>query len=169
VREFDVNPDGSTVVIDARSSVGPIAWEAVGLSGWFSTATRSGGIDFGAEPSGQLDIPIAAFTSGNRVYDSELQRRVDARLYPTAQAELTGLEHVSDEEFRAHGRLTFHGITRPISGLVQIHLREDGSVVASGEQVVDIRDFGVPPPSLLMLKIYPDVRVHMVLHGRPVG
>ncbi len=31
----------------------------------------------------------------------------------------------------------------------------------TGEQVFDIRDFDVPSPTVLMLRIYPDVRVHL--------
>jgi hypothetical protein len=34
-------------------------------------------------------------------------------------------------------------------------------LVISGEQVFDIRDFAVPSPTMLMLRIFPDVRVRL--------
>jgi hypothetical protein len=38
--------------------------------------------------------------------------------------------------------------------------------VISGEQVFDIRDFAVASPTMLMLRIFPDVRVR--LHAEAV-
>jgi hypothetical protein len=35
----------------------------------------------------------------------------------------------------------------------------DRRLVVRGEQVVDIRDFGIASPTVLMLRIYPDVVV----------
>jgi len=34
-------------------------------------------------------------------------------------------------------------------------------VIITGEQVFDIRDFAIPSPTVLMLRIYPDVRVRL--------
>jgi len=40
-------------------------------------------------------------------------------------------------------------------------VRPSGKLVVTGEQAFDIRDFGVASPSVLMLRIYPDVKVHL--------
>ena len=34
-------------------------------------------------------------------------------------------------------------------------------LVVTGEQVFDIRDFAIPSPTMLMLRIFPDVRVRL--------
>jgi hypothetical protein len=57
--------------------------------------------------------------------------------------------------------LTFHGVTRPAEGTVTVEALSDRRLVISGEQVFDIRDFAVPSPTVLMLRIYPDVRVRL--------
>ena len=37
----------------------------------------------------------------------------------------------------------------------------------TGEEVVDIRDFGIASPTVLMLRIYPDVRVRLHVEAEP--
>jgi hypothetical protein len=48
----------------------------------------------------------------------------------------------------------------------------DRRLVVRGEQVVDIRDFGVASPTVLMLRIYPDVEVGLQVEANlesPIG
>ena len=52
-------------------------------------------------------------------------------------------------------------MTRPAQGTVSVEVRLDGRLVITGEQVFDIRDFAIPSPTVLMLRIYPDVRVRL--------
>jgi polyisoprenoid-binding protein YceI len=59
------------------------------------------------------------------------------------------------------GDLTFHGVTRPVEGEVSVSLPDDRTIVIEGEQTFDIRDFGVQPPKILMLKVHPDVKVRV--------
>ena len=49
----------------------------------------------------------------------------------------------------------------PPQGTVSVELAPNDRLVVTGEQVFDIRDFDVPSPTVLMLRIYPDVRVHL--------
>lgn len=169
MRRYTIDPQRSTVVVDARSSVGPIAWEGVGPAGEFGFHTSNGSVDLSEAPFGWLELPLTALASGNRVYDAELLRRIDARRHPVARIELA--EVVAAEtggRYHARGRLTFHGVTRSIAGELDVDVRDDGTVLVTGEQDVDIRDFGLPAPTMLLLKVYPDVRVHLVCEGRPV-
>ena len=64
------------------------------------------------------------------------------------------------------GELTFHGISRLVEGAVRVESASDDRIVISGEQVFDIRDFAVASPTMLMLRIFPDVRVR--LHAEAV-
>ena len=61
--------------------------------------------------------------------------------------------------YHLEGALTFHGVTRPVHGTVSVEAVADHHLIITGEQVFDIRDFVIPSPTVLMLRIYPDVRV----------
>ena len=63
--------------------------------------------------------------------------------------------------YRLEGELTFHGLTRPAQGTVNVEAGPDGRLIISGEQVFDIREFAIPSPTVLMLRIYPDVRLRL--------
>jgi hypothetical protein len=69
--------------------------------------------------------------------------------------------------------VTFHGVSKPLDGTVSVTMPCDHTLVIRGEQVVDIRDFGVASPTVLMLRIYPDVvvglQVEAELDEPPVG
>ena len=67
----------------------------------------------------------------------------------------------SENRYRLAGELTFHGVTRPVDGTVNVEVASERRLVVTGEQVFDIRDFDVPSPTVLMLRIYPDVRVRL--------
>jgi polyisoprenoid-binding protein YceI len=116
----------------------------------------------GVAPSGRLEIAVAGLRSGNSLYDAELLRRIDARRFPTASVELrecaaSGL----GSRYVLRGDITFHGVTRPAEGTVNVEMLSDKRLVVTGEQVFDIRDFSVPSPTMLMFRIYPDVRVRL--------
>jgi hypothetical protein len=40
-------------------------------------------------------------------------------------------------------------------------------LVITGEQVLDMRDLAIPSPTVLMLRIYPDVRVRLQVEAEP--
>ena len=72
-----------------------------------------------------------------------------------------------DGNFRVQGDLTFHGVTRTVTGEVRVGI-DDGALVIEGEQVFDVREFGITPPRILMLRVDPDVMVRIRLVARPV-
>ena len=49
---------------------------------------------------------------------------------------------------------------------MQIEVGEDG-ISLTGEDVFDIREFGMKPPSMLMVRVYPEISVRVELHGVP--
>ena len=61
------------------------------------------------------------------------------------------------------GELTFHGITRSITGTVALSTPGSGRLLVTGEHMFDMRDYDIAAPSVLMLRIYPDVRVQLQL------
>jgi hypothetical protein len=48
-----------------------------------------------------------------------------------------------------------------VQGAVSVEAVSESRLLITGEQAFDIRDFAIPSPTVLMLRIYPDVRVQL--------
>jgi PadR family transcriptional regulator PadR len=167
-RAFRLIPDRSVVLIEVRSTVGPLSFGAIGVSGSIAAAVRGGLVQADSCVSGRINIDVSGLRSGNRLYDAELLRRIEARRYPTATVELL---HCSTSglpgRYNLEGAVTFHGVTRPVQGTVGVETAAGERLIITGEQVLDIRDFAIPSPTVLMLRIYPDVRVRLQVEAEP--
>ncbi len=162
LRSFRLIPDRSVVLIEVRSTVGPLSFGAIGVAGWVEAAVSDGLVHADPPPSGRIIIDVSGLRSGNGLYDAELLRRIDARRFPTATADLrTCAPSGLSARYHLQGALTFHGATRPVQGTVSVEAVADRRLMITGEQVFDIRDFAIPSPTVLMLRIYPDVRVRL--------
>jgi polyisoprenoid-binding protein YceI len=113
---------------------------------------------------GRIEVPVRSLRSGNPLEDAELQRRVDSRSFPTIVGELRDAAAIGDGRFRVEGDLTFHGVTQPVTGELRVTTDNDGLRI-KGEQVFDVRDFGIKPPRILMLRVEPEVRVEINLRA----
>jgi DNA-binding PadR family transcriptional regulator len=162
IQRFRLVPDRSVVLVEVRSTVGPISFGAQGLNGWVEAELADGAIGIGTQPAARLEIAVDGLRSGNTVYDAELLRRISARRFPHVTLDLREcVASGSQNRYRLAGELTFHGVTRPVDGTVNVEVAADRRLVITGEQVFDIRDFDVPSPTMLMFRIYPDVRVRL--------
>jgi polyisoprenoid-binding protein YceI len=161
-----VDPSRSRVWIDARSSLHPIHSESDGLEGWVEA-----GDDGAPVTAGEVALPVEALSSGNPLYDREMRRRAEARRYPTITGRLTAIEPTGrDGRYRVSGEVTFRGVSRPYED--EMDVRRDGTTIElEGERAFDIRDFGMDPPKILTLRVYPDVsvRVRIVASGDGKG
>jgi polyisoprenoid-binding protein YceI len=168
-RRFEVVNGQSAVLIEARSTVGPITFGTTSVEGSIDMSIHDGGIDLGgAGPTAKLQVDLNTLSSGNALYDAELLQRIDVRRYPKTFVELSAMERVGrSERFLVEGDLTFHGVTRRTAGSVGAEIDQDGLLRVVGEHVFDIRDFDVAAPNVLMLRIYPDVRIELQLEARP--
>ena len=163
---FRVLPGRSAVLIEARSTVGPISFGAIDVTGWVECDLRDGKVAAEGNPAAELDVPIEHLRSGNQLYDAELLRRLDARRYPTVRLELRECAPLaSPDRFRVRGVVLLHGATKELEGTVVVTRRSDGNLVVGGEQMIDIRDFNITSPTVLMLRIYPDVMVSLQLEA----
>ncbi len=157
---FRVVPDRSAVMINARSSVGPITFGAIGVTGVIEVTVAGRRVCSPPSPAAHLEVDVEQLRSGNSLYDAELLRRIDARRHPTVSLDLRACTAVgSNGRYQLQGEVTFHGVSRPLDGTVSVAMTCEHTMVIRGEQVVDIRDFGVVSPTVLMLRIYPDVVV----------
>ena len=110
---FRIVPDKSAVLIEASSSLHPIHTRTVGLEGFLDVDVHDGVIDTSADPKAELSLRVEQLSSGNRLEDRELQRRIDARRHPTIDGRLDHMSKVNgDGRYRVAGDLTFHGVTR---------------------------------------------------------
>ncbi|MGH9046944.1 MAG: YceI family protein, partial [Acidimicrobiales bacterium] len=161
-RRFHLLPDRSVILVEARSTVGPLSFGTVGLSGTIDAVLKGGRVVADGQTAAHLEIDVTGLRSGNALYDAELLRRIDARRFPLATVDLAQCAPTGPGgRYRLSGELTFHGVTRATEGTVSIDATSDSTLVITGDQVFDIRDFAIPSPTLLMLRIYPDVHVRL--------
>ena len=98
--------------------------------------------------------------SGNALYDHELERRLEARKYPFIRGSVREVQALGDgQRYRVLGQLEFHGVIRAVEGEVRLRMLDERTLEIEGERVFDLREYGLDPPRILMLKVYPDVRV----------
>jgi polyisoprenoid-binding protein YceI len=156
----------SCVWVSGRSSLHPINTETRGITGWFEAARHAdGSLDLEQPVSGELELAVERLTSGNQLYDRELRRRMDARHYPTIAGRVTNIAIDGvHPHYAVTGDISFHGKTRTFEHGMQIEVHED-DIVMTGEDVFDIREFGMKPPSMLMVRVYPEISVRVELHG----
>ena len=165
-RRFRVAPDRSAVIVRARSNVGHIEFATTELEGAIDVDIDGDGVLTDAGPTAAVEVDVGSLASGNALYDAELRRRIDARRFPRAVVELRSADRVEGtDRYQLDGTLTMHGITREVAGTVTAGFPTASSIVVSGEHVFDIRDFDLPAPATMMLKIYPDVRVQLHLEA----
>ena len=146
---YRIDPERSTVSIDARSSLHPIHSMTNGLDGYVDLELEpDGAVDLTAKPDAQLSLPVTRLSSGNRMEDRELQKRIDARRYPTINGVLEQMERGdSNGSYRVSGRWSPSGAwSRPHEDEMTIHVTDDRTIELAGTSRFDIREFGMEPP-----------------------
>jgi polyisoprenoid-binding protein YceI len=164
---FTFDSTRSCVWVNARSNLHPINTETRGLEGWVEAAVHpDGSLDLDVPVTGRLELLVDRLSSGNQLYDRELKRRIDARRYPLIEGQITSVTATDDPTtYLVAGDLTFHGKTRRFEQEMAIAVHSEATIELTGAYVFDIREFGMKPPSMLMLKVYPEVSVRVELYG----
>jgi polyisoprenoid-binding protein YceI len=158
---YTIVPERSRVWIDARSSVHPIHSMADGLEGFVDLDPDADAV-VGPHPSAQLSFSVTRLSSGNRLEDRELHKRIDAPRYPTISGVLTGVLPVADDgRFRVRGHLAFRGVTRSVEDYMTLTVIDERTIRLTGESTFDVRNFGIEPPRILILRVEPDVKVRV--------
>jgi polyisoprenoid-binding protein YceI len=154
---YVVDPTRSRVWIDARSSLHPIHSESDGLEGWVDAEA-----DGRRVTAGEVQLAIDRLSSGNPLYDREMRRRADARRYPAISGRLTSAQPTGQDGcYRVDGEVTFRGVSRAYQDELHVQAGDDRTIELDGERVFDIRDFGMEPPRILALRVYPEVSVRV--------
>lgn len=153
---YRIDPVASQVWIAGTSSVHPIAATARGLEGWLDDDLAGG----------EVDVAVAALRSGNPLVDRETRRRIDARRFPRISGVVTAARPLGNGSFALAGDLSLRGEIRPVKG--EVTLSGDGDrLVVEGTQSFDVRDWGLEPPRIAMLKVHPVIEVRIRIEASP--
>jgi polyisoprenoid-binding protein YceI len=160
---YRIVPDRSRVYIDAQSSLHPIHATTTGLEGFIELAFgEDGEVDLTAKAAGRVSLAVGRLSSGNRLEDREMQRRIDARRYPTIEGALAGIaQGPAPDIYKVTGEVTFRGVSRAHEDLMTIRALDANTVRLEGRSRFDIRDYGMEPPRVLMLQVQPEVDVRV--------
>jgi polyisoprenoid-binding protein YceI len=163
VPRYRIVPERSRVWIDGRSTLHAIHSSTDGLEGFIELEPDDeGGITHATPPAGKLSFPLARLSSGNALEDGELRRRIDTRRFPTLDGVVTGMERVDGvQRYRVSGDVAFRGVVQACSDEMTLEVVDDRTVRLEGRSTFDIRDFGMEPPRLLMVRVEPEVVVRV--------
>jgi hypothetical protein len=166
VAHFEIVPERSTVWIDARSSLHPIHTRTDGLEGSIELEARvDGSIDLAVPPTGRLSLRVDRLRSGNTFEERELRRRIDARRFRSIDGALIAMRPAGDDgRYVVRGAVTFRGVTNEHEDEMLVSLDGD-TVTLSGASTFDVRDYGMQPPRILMLRVEPEVTVRVEIVG----
>jgi polyisoprenoid-binding protein YceI len=160
VTRFKIVAARSHLWVEARSSLHPIKAETGAIGGFVETEFDNGRVDLKVAPRGRIEVEVESLKTGNMLYDRELERQLDVRKYPRIRGEILEVRELEPgRRYQVRGNLSLHGVSKAVEGEVTMRAVDDGSFEVEGEKVFDIRDFGLTPPRILMLKVYPDVKV----------
>jgi polyisoprenoid-binding protein YceI len=129
------------------------------VTGYIEIELNGGAPDLKVAPQGRIDVDVESLKTGNVLYDHELPRQLDTRKFPRIRGEILEVTELDAKRYKVRGNLSLHGVTKTVEGEVTLSVLDDGTFEVEGEKVFDIRDFGLTPPRILMLKVYPDVTV----------
>jgi hypothetical protein len=167
VARYVIVPTRSHVRIDARSNVHPIHSDTDGVEGYIDLELcPDGTVDLSVSPSGRISLAVQRLKSGNRMEDRELQRRIEGRRYPLIEGALTTISSdASDGSYRVGGDITFRGVSRYHEDLMQIRQVDEGTMLLTGSSRFDIRQYGMQPPRVLLLRVEPEVEVGVEIYA----
>jgi PadR family transcriptional regulator PadR len=179
---FTIASDRSSLVVEARSNIGPIAFNASGLTGYIDAELKGGLVSDHPAPTAHIEVRVSDLKSGNTFYDAELLRRIDARRHPTVTLNLLSATRLGEGNcYQIAGDVNIHGVSQQLSGSVtatagigskrQIGSEQfvDRRLTIVGEDVLDIRLFGMDVPAIRILKIYPEVRLRLHIEADAIN
>lgn len=162
---YEFDPELCRVWIDGSSTIHPLNAEATGLSGWAELDVVKGKVVADSSFDGEVRIEVSRLTSGNALVDRETQRRIDARRHPEIVGTVLDARVDKNQSVNIEGSISFRGETSRVKGTVTAVV--DGtSVTFEGAGRFDVRDWGLKPPKIGLVRVHPDVdvRIHLVGH-----
>ncbi len=152
---------------DGRANVGDFTGTTTTLSG-----EMSGGPNLSAV-RGWVESPVATLKTGKGRRDRDLLKSMEADKYPALRFDLDNVvaEGSGDSvPVRLKGRLTLHGIVRPVELPGSVVLSADHARVRS-DFPLNLKDYKIGGLSKMMgmLRMYEDIKVHVDVTFRYSG
>ena len=166
---YRIVPERSRLFALARSSLHPIRVETGAVGGFIEAQIAGEVLDLNSPPRSEIEVAAGALKSGNFLYDHELARQLEVARYPSVRGVLMAVSGLGGKRYRVRARLLLHGVERELEAEATLLQESDQSLVVEGERTIDMRDFALKPPRLLMFQVYPEVRVRMRIVARPEG
>jgi len=165
---FRISPQRSELWAEARWSLHPVKVHTTGLEGTVEAEIFEGQSRLGLPTF--VEVEAHRLRTGNGLVDGELQRRLDVRKFPRIRGELTRSEPGSRTgTSRLTGELTLHGVTRSLDVEVTVRQLDERTLEIDGARAIDMRDFGLLPPSFLIFRMQPQVQVRARLVAEREG
>jgi YceI-like domain len=155
------------MTFEARSTLHSVHGKTTDLGGYVEAAwSADGTVATDPKPKMHVDFPVEKLRSGSSLQDREMWRIIDSARFPLVAADLRELRPAAVRgRYKASGDITLAGRSRLHDGEFAFH-RDGDAVTIDGELKVDIRDFGLKPPSLLIVRVDPIVKVRLHLVAR---
>ncbi len=161
---YSVSASDSWLTFEARSTLHGVHGKVSDLSGSVEVAWNEDG-SIAAEPLPKMHVefPVERLRTGNGMQDGEMWKVIDSKRFPRIAADVRSLRPGNAPgRYGASGSVTMSGRSRQYDG--ECTISADGDVITiEGDLTVDIRDFGLTPPKLVIIKVDPVVRVHIHL------
>ncbi len=164
---YRTSPELSTVTIIGETSLHPITVN-VTPDGWIEAGVKNGEFIAGSGLTGEVEIAVIEFRSGNPLVDRETRRRLDAKRYPTIRGELSEVVSLDGSRATVKGVVTFLGEDVELEGDLNIADSSDTAINLVGDGQMDVQWWGLEPPTLLVLKMEPVVSVSVDLYFEQV-
>jgi polyisoprenoid-binding protein YceI len=164
---YAVSSSESALTFQARSTLHAVHGKATGLTGYVEAAWNPDGT-LAAQPAPKMhvDFAVEGLSSGNSLQDREMWKMIDSKRFPRVAADLRDIRPAAAPgRYAARGDITIAGRSRTYDG--EVALAHDGDrVTIDGELALDIRDFGLKAPNLLIVKVDPIVTVRLHLAAK---
>lgn len=120
-----------------------------------------------------ITVPVAKLDCDNGTMNGHMHKALNAKEHETIAYRLDNFEVAATDEAAGQvelkGRLTIAGEERPIVFPAEIALSPDGTIRLQGQVELDMTEFGVKPPRLMLgtLKVHDNVTVHFDVAFKP--
>jgi polyisoprenoid-binding protein YceI len=155
VHAAGTNPSGASVIVSLQ---GPAGLHIEGATHELSLSERDGQLLF--------QVPLAGIDTGIGLRNRHMLHALDVAHFPLAELLLESkgvLFPVPGKaaESDAQGMLSLHGISRPCSVHYRAEQAGSSEIRVRATTRLDMRDFGIDPPSYLGVHVEPTVAVQV--------
>ena len=164
-----IDPGGSRVWFDADARLHSFRGETRQISGRLTLLNTSPP----QVADARVIIDAGSLATGNVDRDADMHRDyMEVRTFPTIEFSITDLlpsQSVSnspDWEIIMRGKLVVHGVTRTVDVPATVHLATD-HLTARGQVRLDMRDYNIRVPRLLLIPMKSQVLIGFEVVARP--